>query len=176
MAAARTLFVQNVSVGVLLLIILSWLWHWVKEGSSRLRVYYFAGSACGKACARYLNRVRSVEVKEADYSWAEVRNSDDQFCHSRVSSHDAICVWRSARVREIERNAFLVRLSRRFDRNRLLLYVAKCVDEEVRWRLFQMNVVEWLRRRDRIGEKDPVIYYAGRSCWSEYPQGYAPHD
>jgi len=173
MVFTKTIFVENLSIRLLLVVVLSWLWSYVREGCSRLRIYYFTASGCSTACGRYLSRLAPVEVKEADYSWTEVRNSDDEFCHSRVLSHDAICLWRSARVREIEGNAFLMRLSRRLNGNRLLLYVAKCVDEEVRWRLFQINVVEWLRRRDRIGEKDPVIYYAGLSCWSEYLEAYA---
>ena len=173
MASGKTIFVENLSLRVLLLVALSWFWNWLKEGSSGSRVYYFAGSASGKTCARYLNRLGLVEVMEADYSWVEIRNIDDELCYLRVLTRDAPSLWQSARGRELEGNTFLTRLSRKFDRDRLLLYIAKCVDEEIRWKLFRINVIEWFRRHNGLDETDPLVYYSPRSRWSEYLEKYA---
>lgn len=173
MASGKTIFVENLSLPVLLLVTLSWFWNWLKEGSSGYRVYYFAGSASGKTCARCFNRLGLVEVMEADYSWVEIRNIDDELCYLRVLIRDVPSLWQSARGRELEGNTFLTRLSRKFDRNRLFLYIAKCVDQEIRWKLFRINVIEWFQRHKGLDETDPLVYYSPRSRWSEYLEKYA---
>jgi len=169
---SKSIFVDNLSVRVLFMIVLSWLWNLVKDGRSRLQVYYFEVSQYGAACARCLCRVAPIDIIDADYSWVEIRNADDEFSHWRLLAHDAIRLCRSVRVEEIEGNSFLTRLSQRFDRDRLILYVVKCVNEEIKWQLFRINVIEWFRRHDGLDQTDPLLYYCARSRWSEYLAKY----
>lgn len=173
MITTKTVFIEELSVRTLLLIVLLWLWNWLKEGRSLLQVYYFRASGFGAACGRYLRRFVPMKVLEADYSWVDIRNPDDEVSYFRVVTLDALLLWRNIRVREIEGNQFLVRLSRVFDYERMLTYISKSVDQEIRSALFQINVVDWFQRLGRIRDTDSPVYYARRLRWSKYIEEYA---
>jgi hypothetical protein len=175
MVTTSIIFVENLSLRLWFLIVFSWLWNWLIKRRTKLQLYYFAASKCSLACAEYLCRFVPVDLKEADYSWVDIRNPSDELCYLRILTQDAPYLWQSARIQEMEGNAFLGRLSERFDRDRLLLYIAKCVDEEVRWILFRISVVEWFWQHGRLKATDNLIYYARRSRWSEYIEDYATH-
>ena len=138
-----------------------------------LRFRFFSASPGGARLLALFKLLGLMAGEEADYDYIDVRDPGGALAAVRSQQMDPLPLCQAARRAIYEPSPVVARFSRRFDRERLLLYLEKAQEEEIRPTLMRINVVSWFRRKEALGTQSRAVYALPRTHWQPYLQGYA---
>ena len=119
-----------------------------------------------------MERLGWITGEQADYSFADVRDSSDSNPRLRVAGPDSVALCGAVRSSAFENDRTVGKLQRHIDRGRLLLYLEKRLGLEMTPVLFQIYVVSWYATRNGT-PGGPVVYFMERSVFRSWLEGFA---
>ena len=138
----------------------------------RMSVSYFESSILGRALLAALKPVRIITGEMADYSFADVLDSSGSNPRLRAGSIDALEVCTAVRSAVFEASPTIGRLGKRFDWERVLLYLEKRLGLDITPVLFRIYVVSWLGRRNGTAP-GPVVYFIQRTVFRRWLEEFS---
>lgn len=139
---------------------------------SPVRVRYFERTPSGRVLSSLLKWRGLIDIKELDYSFSEVRDSDGSHPMARIEGEDLLTLCREVQEDVFAKHPAILCLQKRFDRGRLLLFLEKCLWEEMPPVLFKIHIVAWFYRKEG-GDGNPPIYFMLRRPFAHWLQSQA---
>jgi hypothetical protein len=138
-----------------------------------LNLRYFEISRAGRTVFDLLRRMRFIAGTELDFSCVDVRWPDGSFAVLRIDTTEMTAVCRAVRLAAFEGNPLIAWFQQRFHRSRVLVFLEKCLAEELAPTLLWVNVVSWSQRTRAQGLCDPAIFFIARTPWHQQLKEYA---
>ena len=151
------MFLDTLTLSSLLWVVPDALWTLVKR-HRRLSVCYFQSSRLGRLLMSGASRLGLVVGEEADYSFADVRDSSGSNPGYQLDSTDTLRMCGEVRAFALENSRVVHRLQRHFDKSRLLLFLEKRLGLEITPMLSQIQVVSWYGSRNGATGTPPVCF------------------
>ena len=165
-------FVDRVSPTSLLYLLPAAMMKRVRERAA-FRFHYFSASSTGRRLLGFLQRLGLMAGEEADFSWADIQDADGVHVGMQYEFRDTLPLCSAVRSAAFEANSLVARFATRFDRGRLLLYLEKSLDEQLRPTLMRIYVVSWYQRTLDGAGGHKAVYYLARTPWLRYLQEYS---
>jgi len=176
-AQVRRVFIDRLSLSCLPWMLLLWVVGWMRDGVKPLRLYYFAISPRARTALRWLARLLPVSAQEAEYSLLELTNADGSSARLQVRFEDLREVCDTIRRLELKDHPLVQRMGRRFGLPRVLIYLEKCLEKELKPIMIQVRVIEWYRRNWRHDPDAEMVFFTARTPWHPHLAAYADrHD
>lgn len=134
-----------------------------------IRIRYFSSSRTGVVAFKLLRRLRLVDGELLRYSYLELRDETGALIGTRVETADTLASCGAIRRSLIEDSPLLRHLERRFNGQRLRLFLEKCLAESLTPTLMRINVVRWVDQSDG----HPSCLFLERRPWYREVECYA---
>lgn len=167
-------FVDTICLSACLKLLPALVFWRIRQPGASLHVRYFGSSRFGRRMLKLLRCLNWVAWEEIDYSYIEVRYPDSSCVGPHVMSSDLTEICARVRADLFEKSASVAKLEGRFDGNRLLIYLEKCLAEQLATTLMQIHVVSWYLRTGRIGlAAGSPVFLIKKAPWVEQLKEYA---
>ncbi|MCL0053648.1 hypothetical protein M1N45_01445, partial [Dehalococcoidia bacterium] len=134
----------------------------------RLSLVYFSASAKGESFLGVFRRLGLMLGEEAEYSYVDVRDASGASAIPWAEEMGSLPVCHLVSADLFQASSAVSKMARRFDRERLLLYLEKSLSEDVTPHIIRIGVVSWFRRTRESGDGAKAIYLAARNPWLSY--------
>lgn len=166
------IFIDRLSVAALLHLLPSCVWRRLR-GQGVIFFHYFSATPRGAKLLAIMKRLQLMQGQEADYSYVDVRGEDGGLLGPLALVTDPVALCHQVRSSLFDNHPLMLRFAKRFDHNRLALYLEKCLEVELKPILMRINVMSWFQRIDAQTNHNGAILYEARNPWLSYLHGYA---
>lgn len=137
------------------------------------QLVHFLATPKGNRVYGVFRRFGLVDTVEADYGYLDIMAEDGHLALERVQTRDPIPIFRKIASRWFDSDPLLRSLSRRFDRERLLLFLAKTLEIEIIPTLMRVSIVAHLHHSNDGDGAGPPVLKTSRSFWFDEMKEYA---
>ena len=109
-----------------------------------MTVTYFSATSNGLKIITIFGRILKLDVREADYSFVDIVDTDGGLDLERSRLLDPIPICESVRSTLWARSLLVKWISRRLNNQRVLLYLDKAAEESISVVAIKIGVVAWL--------------------------------
>jgi len=139
----------------------------------RVEFQYLTATGIGKRLLGYVAPLRVISGTEADYAYTDILDKGGALAGTRAVNTDPLPICNQIRKDVFEKSRLVTKLSRRFDVDRLLLFLEKILSRDIEPVLLNINIVSW-HRRTSIDDKDHrALFFVAESPFLDYLKTYA---
>lgn len=139
--------------------------------------YYFSASPRGKQLLGLFQRLGWMRGQEPEYSYFDVKDGDGAHVFLSARELDQLPICKDARTTVFENSGMVKQLSKRFDKERLVLYLEKALAEELSQVLLHIQIASWIARSQNSIEDSRTralaVIHLPKSPWISLIQEYA---
>ena len=172
MVTGKTVYLDRLSVSALVRILVPWGSAWALRKRGVLTIYHFDSSPWLRRWMVLLHRILPIDTQDLDYSLVDVRDAQGVSRFLQVSYLEGLEFSNEYARRELEQDPFIHRIGRRFDLQRLLIYLKKHLALAARPVLFRVNIVAWHHRTHEGETTSEPTFYIGQSTGSGFLRDY----
>lgn len=145
----------------------------LRRGSGKVVVRYFTLSNGGRRLLGMLRGLGWLEAVRLEYAYEQVRDEHGGAVGMRVEYGDTLQVCGEIRQQFFETNRFIKLMGKRFDSQRLCLYLEKFLAAELAPLLFRINVVSWFHHVHSDGNGTAPQFVTAAVPWRRPLESYA---
>ena len=138
-----------------------------------LTVTYFSATSNGLKIITIFGRILKLDVREADYSFVDIVDTDGGLDLERSRLLDPIPICESVRSTLWERSLLVKWISRRLNNQRVLLYLDKAAEESISVVAIKIGVVAWFGRTHGSLDDKNILFFIKHTPWHRQIKFYA---
>lgn len=167
------IFVEKLSVVSWLWLLPFIIWLWFRGRVAIVGLYYFEISRGGKFVLELAKGIGFAYGERVDFSYVDVRKADGSSAGVSIEAIDSAEVCDSVWMAMFEGNPVVARYQKRFDENRVIVFLEKCLVQEFAPKLLLINVVSsYPNNQEKRAEGSPIFFVA-RTHWFRQLECYA---
>lgn len=168
----RPIFVDKLTFGSWRVLLGFLVTSWLRGKSDDVKLYYFDASPGGEFLLELAKWTGFKSIKPVDFSYVDVRKPDGSCAGACVVASESAQVCDAVWAAMFEGNPVISRYQKRFDPNRIVVFLEKCLVQELAADLLLINVVSWYGTATGDEEVYPVFLMA-RTQWVRQLEKYA---